>query len=197
MSVLVRPPFPDAGVHLLATAMGLAAVDALGHLAGVEVGLKWPNDVVAAGVGEGGTDLKLGGLLAELCTGEGGEAVVVGIGLNLAWSEVGVPPELAATATSVDLLGGSVDRSELAVEVLTRFEALTAGLADRAACDALVAQYRARCVTLGRRVRVVQPVGEIVGTAVGLGSDGSLEVRDADGVHHSVTVGDVIHLRPA
>jgi BirA family biotin operon repressor/biotin-[acetyl-CoA-carboxylase] ligase len=196
MSVLVRPPFPATGPHLLATAMGLAAVDALAHLGGIAVGLKWPNDVVAPGAGGDGSDLKLGGLLAELSAGEGGDAVIVGIGLNLAWAQVGFPAELAATATSVDLLGGSVGRDALVVELLGRFDALTAALEDPSACEALVGQYRARCVTLGRDVRVVLPVGELVGTAVGLGADGSLEVRGADGTNHTVTVGDVVHLRP-
>ena len=66
MSVLVRPPFPVAGPHLLGTAWASPPSTRSDHLAGVEVGLKWPNDVVAPGVGSGGTDLKLGGLLAEL-----------------------------------------------------------------------------------------------------------------------------------
>ena len=43
----------------------------LGPLSGLGVGLKWPNDVVAPGAGGDGQDLKLGGLLAELTTGDG------------------------------------------------------------------------------------------------------------------------------
>ncbi len=197
MSVLVRPPFPAVGAHLLSTALGLGAVDALRSLAGVSVGLKWPNDVVAPGAGQDGADLKLGGLLAEFSAGAGGEAVVVGIGINLAWRDVGFPPELAATATSVDLLGGSVDRTDLVVALLRALDR-TADLASSAvACELLVDSYRERCVTLGRRVRIERPTDELVGTATGVQLDGSLVVRDDRGGDHVVTVGDVVHLRPA
>jgi BirA family transcriptional regulator, biotin operon repressor / biotin---[acetyl-CoA-carboxylase] ligase len=196
MSVLVRPPFPALGAHLLGTAMGLCAVDAVEHLAGLGVGLKWPNDVVAIAAGADGADLKLGGLLAELTTGEGGDAVVVGIGLNVGWASVGFPPELAATATSVDLLGAPVDRGELVVELLTRFGDLVTALVDATACEHMVERYRERCVTLGRRVRVQRPADELVGVAADVSWDGSLVVRDDEGVAHTVTVGDVVHLRP-
>ena len=197
MSVLVRPPFPALGAHLLGTAMGLCALDAVEHLTGLGVGLKWPNDVVAPDAGDDGADLKLGGLLAELVAGAGGDAVVVGIGLNVAWAGVGFPPELVPTSTSVDLLGGSVDRSELVVELLGRFGGLASALPDAAACEALVARYRERCVTLGRRVRVQRPADELVGEAADLLADGSLVLVGDDGVAHTVTVGDVVHLRPS
>jgi BirA family biotin operon repressor/biotin-[acetyl-CoA-carboxylase] ligase len=36
-----------------------------------------------------------------------------------------------------------------------------------------------------------------VGTASALDASGALVVRDDDGVDHLVTVGDVVHLRPA
>lgn len=202
MSVLVRPPFPVAGPHLLSTALGVAAVDALRSLGGVDVGLKWPNDVVAPAAGSDGVDLKLGGMLAELHTGVGGEAVVVGLGVNLAWAGVGFPEELAATATAVDLLGGSVDRAELVVALLRAMDA-TSSLADsEAACAELMAAYRDRCVTIGRQVRVELVSKEpsaaaLLGTAIDVVDDGSLVVRDERGTDHSVTVGDVVHLRPA
>lgn len=197
MSVLVRPPFPAGGPHLLSTALGVAAVDALRSLAGVDVALKWPNDVVAPGAGDEGQDLKVGGMLAELVTGEDGGAVVLGLGLNLRWADVGFPAELAPTATAVDLLGGSVARDELVVELLRALDRTGEISSTAAGCDQLLQRYRERCVTLGRRVRVELPVGEVVGTAADLSPEGGLVVRADDGAAHTVTVGDVVHLRPA
>ena len=196
MSVLVRPPFPATGAHLLSTALGLAAVEALDELAGVVVGLKWPNDVVAPGVGPDGADLKLGGLLAEMTGDAATGAVVLGIGLNVAWSGVGFPDELASTATAVDLLGGQVEREDLVVALLRALDPV-AELASADACRSLVERYRQRCVTIGRRVRVELPGSELLGTAADVADDGALVVRGDDGTTTTVTVGDVVHLRPA
>lgn len=197
MSILVRPPFPATGPTLLASALGVAAVDALSAHAGVDVGLKWPNDVVAPGAGHDGQDLKLGGLLAEMHTGEGGDAVVIGIGINLAWKDIGFPEELRAGATAVDLLGGAVDRSALVVSLLQAMDDVGDLAHSAAACELLSRSYGERCVTLGRRVRVELPRGELLGEAVSLDPSGALVVRDDDGVDQTVTVGDVVHLRPA
>lgn len=195
LSVLVRPPFPAGGPHLLGTALGLAAVDALGTPGGARVGLKWPNDVVAVGTGADGGDRKLGGLLAEYVAGAE-PAVVVGLGLNLHWPH-GFPPDLAEVATSVDLLGGDVDRWDLVVDLLRRFEGVGDLAGSGAACDELVARYRERCVTVGRRVRVELPAGVLVGTAVDVDPSGALVVEDDQLVRRTVTAGDVVHLRPA
>jgi BirA family biotin operon repressor/biotin-[acetyl-CoA-carboxylase] ligase len=59
------------------------------------------------------------------------------------------------------------------------------------------ALYRRELATLGQRVRVELPDGEIVGTAIDIEPDGRLIVLDDCALTHRVTVGDVIHLRPA
>ncbi len=197
MSVLVPAPFPAAGPQLLGTALGVAAVDSIRELAGVEVGLKWPNDIVATGRGALGADLKVGGLLSELIVApDGREAAVVGLGLNLHWSDHEFPAELVPTATAIDLLGGRIDRGDLVVELLERMDAVGELATSSVACELLVEQYRDRCVTIGRRVRVELPSAELQGVAVDVALDGSLLVRDGPGDVHTVTVGDVVHLRP-
>jgi BirA family biotin operon repressor/biotin-[acetyl-CoA-carboxylase] ligase len=186
MSVLVRPPFPSAGPHAIPTALGVALVDALGAATEVAVGLKWPNDLVvttAAG------DRKLAGVLAETIADSGEiDAVVVGVGLNLDWPSV--PEDLDGIATALNLEGATLDRLTLAADVLVRFASL---LADQR----LDQRYRAACRTIGRRVRIERPHDELVGTAVDMARGGELVVEDDAGARHIVTVGDVIHLRPA
>ena len=56
---------------------------------------------------------------------------------------------------------------------------------------------RTRCATIGRDVRVELPAGELVGRAEDLDDQGSPAVRTAAGDLVEVTVGDVVHLRPA
>lgn len=59
----------------LPLAVGLAVRDAIASILGIEVGLKWPNDLVRNGT-------KVGGILVETDA----DAVVIGCGLNLFWS---------------------------------------------------------------------------------------------------------------
>ena len=78
-SVLLRPGFAGDEVHLCAGAVALAAADACGVVAGVDPTLKWPNDLLLDGA-------KLAGVLAEAeFAGPVPTAVVVGIGINVAW----------------------------------------------------------------------------------------------------------------
>ena len=160
-------------------AAGVALARAVEQVAGVDAGLKWPNDLVVG-------DRKLAGILAE----REGDALVVGVGCNVNWASF--PPELADTATACNLEAGqAVDRDALLDAYL---QAFAAALDD---VDAVPDAYRERLTTLGRRVRVERPGGDhLVGTATAVAGDGTLHVCDDEGVDHPVTAADVIHLRP-
>jgi BirA family transcriptional regulator, biotin operon repressor / biotin---[acetyl-CoA-carboxylase] ligase len=83
---------------------GVAVVDALTAAAGVDTGLKWPNDVLV--------DVrKLAGILAEVA----GRAIVVGIGLNATMTSEEAPDP---RATSLLMLDVPDDRNTLAAAVL-------------------------------------------------------------------------------
>lgn len=184
VSVLLRPAIAPERLGRVTMAAGLALADAVEAAAGVAAGLKWPNDLVV-------DDRKLAGLLAEADLGGGDvRAVVVGAGCNLA---VGAyPPELAAVATSVEgEAGRPADRDALLAGFL---DALARHLAD---LDGVVAAYRSRSATLGRRVQVDLGAGRMLsGTAIDVTGSGALIVRDDGDADHTVSVGDVVHLRP-
>ena len=62
----------------------------------------------------------------------------------------------------------------------------------------LAAEVQSACSTIGRRVRVHLPGGEVLdGVASGLDGDGALLVRDAAGAVRPVRAGDVEHVRAA
>src|ERR1700728_417434 len=119
VSVLLRPPLPAELRHLASAVVGLAAVDAAAPL-GLELGLKWPNDILA------GDGRKLAGVLAEADltpdgpgdgpTGGRLAPIVVGIGINVNWpvTDADLPADLVGAATSLrQQTGGPVDRSDL------------------------------------------------------------------------------------
>ena len=189
-SVLVRPP-SGTDPHTVTTALGLAAAEAVESVAGVAVGIKWPNDLVA-GRAAAPDDRKLAGVLAESTVADGRvDAVVVGIGLNVNWPD-DLPEELATTATSLrHLVGHDVDRTDLVVALLLALDRHLAA-APRSVRDGV----SARSATVGRRVRIERAGDDLVGVAAALTDDGRLVVVDDLGVHHDVAVGDVVHLRP-
>ena len=106
-------------------------------MAGFRPDLKWPNDLLVG-------SRKLAGVLAEAVPG----AVVLGMGLNVAWPPE--PTDLAISASSV--AGRPVGRDDLLDAYLDHL----AGRLQQWEHDpaALHADYRAALATLGRAVRV-------------------------------------------
>jgi len=178
---------PRTGWGWLPLATGVAVADALAAL-GVEVGLKWPNDVLA---GEG----KLAGILAEVASPA--PVIVLGLGLNVTLTAEEAPDPVA---TSLLMLGSSAagDRTTLVRRILrelaVRVDAWrTAGGAD----PALVADYQRYSVTLGSRVRASMPGDrEVVGVARAVDETGRLCV-DTGGQTVTISAGDITHLRPS
>jgi BirA family biotin operon repressor/biotin-[acetyl-CoA-carboxylase] ligase len=192
VSVLFRPVGVDpARLPWLTLIAGLALVRVADRL-GVEAALKWPNDLLL-----GPERRKGAGVLAEA----GGGAVVVGMGLNVAPLPADVvpgpggltPTSLADEgATELDLTG----IAERLLVHLAEMEIDWRALAGDPRDSGLLDRYRERCSTLGQRVRVELNGGaELVGTGQDVAVDGTLVVRADDGVDHSVSAGDVVHLR--
>ncbi|RYV52027.1 biotin--[acetyl-CoA-carboxylase] ligase [Pengzhenrongella frigida] len=202
ISIWARPPLDALGwLPLLA---GLGAVYALRATAGVQAGLKWPNDLLVPQPGavelDGwGTDRKVGGILTELVRTPAGSAVVLGIGVNVTQvaDELPVP-----SAISLALAGAQdLDREVLLDALVEAFADLSArwtAAGGDAVAAGLADEVTAVCLTIGRRVRVALPGGtELVGLARRLGPDGALVVIDDGGVEHTVLAGDVLHVRTA
>ena len=174
VSVVVAPvpAVPAEVTHRI----GLAAVAAVRRFVAADVastiGLKWPNDVLIG-------DRKLAGILAQRVPGH--DAVVVGMGLNVAWA----PEGAAAIASAVH--DTEVTPAQVLRSVLEEFDALPADIA---------LQYREALVTIGQWVRVELPgaAAPLHGRAVAVDDAGRLVV-DVDGVGHALDVGDVVHVR--
>ena len=176
LSVLLRPgpSLPAGHRHLAVAAVALAARDACRSVAGFAPDIKWPNDLVV-------DDAKLAGVLAEV----DGDAVVVGLGLNVS----AVAPWPAGAVAAEAVAGRPVDAGALLAAVL---ESLAGRAGD---WNAVPSEYRAACATLGRTVRVDLQDESFTGTAADVTDDGRLLV-DVGVCLREVTAGDVVHLRP-
>lgn len=175
----------------LPLATGVAAVDAIAEVAGsgvdLEVGLKWPNDVLA---GPGGSTGKLAGILAEVAAPA--QAVVIGLGLNVSLTAEEAPDP---RAVSLAQLGAAEpDRTTLAVTLLRNLAARIEMW--RSGDPQLGVDYRARSVTIGTTVRASLPGDHVEeGVAVDIDEVGRLAIDTGAG-RVAVSAGDITHLRP-
>lgn len=180
LSIVCRPDLPPAQVPIYTLAAAVATTDAVREV-GVDAGIKWPNDVLV------GTDeAKLVGILTEM-EGEADRVswVVVGIGINANVEADDIPEG----ATSIRETVGDIDRAELTQHLLERFDEL------RADPQSVLPAWRELAITLGKRVRVETPGGDVVGEAVDVEFPGTLVVETEDGTQR-VSAGDCEHLRP-
>jgi BirA family biotin operon repressor/biotin-[acetyl-CoA-carboxylase] ligase len=216
LSVVLRPDVPPAHAPIFTLAAAVA-VTRTATVYGVDARIKWPNDVLVAREsetngngtgsangkgnasgnrnetgtgsenGHGSGPRKLAGVLTEMA----GEAdrvswLIVGVGINANVDAAALPAE----ATSLRAERGDVDRREFTQRVLAEFHALSANP------ERVLDDWRDHADTLGRRVRVDTPGGEVVGEAVDVRFPGELVVETADGIE-TVSAGDCEHLWPA
>jgi BirA family biotin operon repressor/biotin-[acetyl-CoA-carboxylase] ligase len=181
---------PTTGWGWLPLATGVAVVDTVTPLlagTGAQAGLKWPNDVLAGPPDSPG---KLAGILAEVAK----PVVVIGLGLNVTQSadEIDGP----GATSLLDLGVAAPDRTQLAGVLLRELgRRIVAWRAARGADWALAADYRARSLTIGNRVRAHLPGGkEVDGTASAIDDQGRL-CLESGGQTVVVAAGDVVHLR--
>ena len=202
LSFLLRPgladaergwaPAPQRTWGWLPLLAGVALRETVQRLAEIDAALKWPNDLLLKG---GAGEAKAAGILAEVS----GDAVVVGIGLNVTTRADELPDTTGLPATSLQLAGAKATDRDPLLRALLRSVARWYGGWRETGGDAemcgLLAAYQRDCATIGREVRVLLPEGrEFTGTATTVDGDGQLMVRTADG-ERRVSAGDVLHVR--
>lgn len=170
-----------AGAVPLAAGLALARASAV---LGVRAVLKWPNDLLVDG-------RKLAGVLCEMRAAPGGgEAVVVGAGLNVGQRAADFPPELREAATSLALCGSKASREDAAAEFLNAFEPLYERLRQGRRAEVLDA-WSALAGFWGEPVTVRAPSGPVTGVAQRLDSEGGLVLRLESGAEVTALAGDL------
>lgn len=187
MSVLVRPqanPLRPGILTLMAGLAGARAVDCL--RLGCEI--KWVNDLILQG-------RKIGGILVEGGTDTHDEPfAVVGIGFNLWPPEEGMPEELSGVAgtifDSAPAEGREAVFEALAHAFLQAFEALYRHYPD----TGFIQDYKARCLVIGRRVRLRDPYHQALDevlTVTDIGPQGELVGLDSKRVERRYENGEI------
>lgn len=178
---------------LVTMAAGVAVAEGIRGATGLQVEIKWPNDIVSGGGGSPRRSRKLAGILAEASSSpEGLQYVVLGCGINL--RPAPYPSSIAARASSLEAeLGRPVDRGRVLAETLAAFNAAHRTLVEGNAAP-LLDRWRALAPSaVGADVEYESATGRARGTTAGLAEDGALLVR-TEGQLERVLAGEVLWL---
>ncbi len=185
LSLILRPRIPPAVSPVLTLLSAVSICEAVKKVAGLDVQIKWPNDILIH-------NKKIAGILTEMnAEVDKVNFVVIGIGLNVNNDK----KSLIAQATSLkEQLGQPTSRIALLQELLRRIESNYLVLEDKGA-GPIIEKWRNFSSTLGRRVKVYYQDKHIEGYAADIDKDGSLLIRKDSGFIQKVSSGDVIHCR--
>lgn len=175
--VRLRPGDPMAATLALVAAVAIEdAVRSCLPDIGARLALKWPNDLLIDGA-------KLSGILLERT----GDAVVIGMGINLASAPV--LSDRATTALGDHGVAVSPQTMQaLLADAMTRWVAIwrEQGL------PSIIARWEAKAHPRGTALTAKLPDGQaLTGSFDGLASDGALRLGLADGSGHVIHAGDI------
>lgn len=187
MSLLLRPSLPMQRTPQLTLLAAVALSRAVARVVPLEIGIKWPNDLLVDG-------RKISGILLESAAeDERIRYVVAGMGVSVNLETEDFPPEVLEKAISLRMAAGHpVDRTSLIAAALEEFERLYELYAAEG-FEPIRALWEAHAVTLGKRTSLHTPQGLIEGVPVGLDELGGLRVKLDDGslkTVYSAEVGD-------
>ncbi len=187
-SLIVRPtPQETQNPSVFSPWGALAIVDALRRQYNLTAEVKWPNDVLIR-------RRKTAGILVEAAwTGSVLDAVIVGIGINVASSAVPPDDQVLFPATSLqDGLGRPLDRFDFLANVLQSLVNWRAQLNT----PRFTAAWQENLAFRGEWVRIEHTLDTPVsGKVLGIDAAGNLRLQNEVGNEFSVSIGDV-HVRP-
>ena len=189
MTIILRPDIPPSKAPQLTLVTGVAVAETLDKECRLDVGIKWPNDIL---IGE----KKVCGILTEANTNPKGlEYVVVGVGIDLNVDVNAFPPELREGATS---LKQELEKEIYSVKLVQRFLENFENLYNEfknGGFPEILKEWRKLSKTIGSNVEVHKKGRIVRGEAVGITREGVLILEMDDGSLRKVISGECIHLK--
>lgn len=188
VTLLLRPRISPMQAPVLTMMAGLSARTAIQAQTGLQIDLKWPNDLML-------NEKKLGGILTEMHADTSMvRFVIVGIGINV--NQEKFPGELSAIATSLrEETGRNISRLELLARLLREFESDYNRFLREGAPFITERFTKASSYAVGKKVRVANGPEAFAGVTAGLSPEGLLQVERDDGKVVVVIAGDVTELK--
>jgi len=189
MTIILRPDIPTSQAPILTLLTGVAVAETLNHECGLDVGIKWPNDIL---IGE----KKVCGILTEASASKNGlDYVVVGIGIDLNVDVDEFPPDLRKGATSLKReLEEEISGEKVVQNFLLNFENLYQDFKEGRISE-ILKQWRKLSTTIGSTVEVEKRGRKVQGEAVGITKDGMLILEMDDGSLRKIISGECTHFK--
>jgi len=184
LSMVLRPRISPIEAPKITLIAGIAAAETLLEaFPGLDVHIKWPNDILVGAK-------KVAGTLTEIASDMDQVAYVVsGMGINVNGRRF--PAELKEIASSICVeTGCPADRAVLVRSLLERYEKEYMSFLQKGPAP-MLDRWKALSRTLGKRIQVDTPQGRRTGTARDLDRDGGLLLEDDQGRMFTIISGDV------
>jgi BirA family biotin operon repressor/biotin-[acetyl-CoA-carboxylase] ligase len=179
-TVVLRPDLPPVLSFRISFLASLTLAKTLNDMFGLDVRVKWPNDLLV-------DERKVCGMLSELEAEADRVAFInIGIGINVNNDPSGIEP--AATSLKA-ILGRKVSIKDIVARYLDAFEQRVQTMAS----DRVIEEWKTYTVTLNREVRVVTTREVFSGRAIDVDANGALVLKCADGSIQKVLYGDCFH----
>jgi BirA family transcriptional regulator, biotin operon repressor / biotin---[acetyl-CoA-carboxylase] ligase len=189
MSIILRPQIETKDATLITIMAAVASANALRKTTGLNISIKWPNDLMC-------NERKIGGILSELKTDQNGILFsVIGIGINVNTDIDAFPEDVREIATSVKKeIGRLFSREEIIAEVLNEINNWYMILKSMKR-GVLLAEWQRLTSTLGKEVIVVIGQETYKGFAEAIDDEGMLILRLPSGEMKRIHSGDLTVLR--
>jgi len=185
MSLILKPNILPNSAPVLTLLSAVSICEAIKEFAGLDIRIKWPNDLLLS-------NKKLGGILTELnAEMDATRFIVIGIGLNVNNEKKTLP----SGATSLkEQKEENINRIGLLQEILRKLEANYL-LFQEEGSPPIIEKWRNYSLTLGKRVKISCHKEHREGEAIDIDTDGGLLIRKDSGLVEKIMAGDVVHCR--
>lgn len=183
LSIILEPQGTLEGSLLITTAAATAVYKAVKEVCGVDLGIKWVNDLYKG-------DRKVCGILTEAVTDfESGniEFAIVGIGLNLYVDESVFPEELLDVAGGIyetQQLANQADKNRLIAQIVNHLLAETQELK-------LSEDYVKHNIVPGKDITIIDNENVRSARALSICPDGRLLVQETNGDQKKLSFGEI------
>lgn len=182
MSLIVKPVMSIEKIPQLTILAGLSMCYSIRQATGLDIYIKWPNDLVV-------NNKKVCGILCEMVKVKDELVVVVGIGVNVNSKKF---PDDLSHATSLYLEGKKLfSRESIIKSFLRRFEENYKIYIETGSLMNFIGDYKNYCINLNKQVKIIEGQQEFIGFVRDIDQEARLIVEKEDGSLISILSGDV------